>query len=153
MPPKPLAADTPVIGWREWVFLPTLGDIVVKAKVDTGARTSAIHATNVEPFDRNDDQWVRFLVHPDHDDPDVTKSVEARLVDRRHIRSSSGNQEHRYVVHVKASLHGVTFPIELTLTERSDMGFRMLLGRRAVRRRFLIDGSRSYLGGRRPSVG
>lgn len=135
----------PLIGWREWVALSELGGIVVKAKVDTGARTSALHATQIERVVRDGQPWVQFLVHPDHDDPERTLPTEAPLVDRRSIRSSSGDEEQRFVIRVVAGIHGVEHPIEVTLTERGDMGFRMLLGRRAIRRHYLVDPSRSYL--------
>ncbi len=141
--PIPLR-ERPVIGWREWVGLPDLGDLTVKVKVDTGARTSAIHATRIEPIEVDGDAWLSFLVHPDHDDPDVVVPTRAPVVDRRVVRSSSGEEEKRHVVHTTLVLHGIPVPIELTLTERADMGFRMLLGRRAIRRRFLVDPGRSY---------
>ncbi len=139
-------APRPAVGWREWVLLPDLaGGQTIKAKVDTGARTSAVHATAHEEVEVDGRPWIRFLLHPDHDDPDVTVEAMAPLVDRREVRSSSGEAEERYVVRTPIVLHGLRYQIELTLTERSDMGFRMLLGRRALRRRFVVDPGRSYL--------
>lgn len=144
-PPRP-RATRPSVGWREWVDLPELGGgQTVKAKVDTGARTSAIHATGHTPVERDGQTWIEFHLHPDHDDPDRTVTAVAPLVDRRAVRSSSGEEEERYVVRTPIVLHGSRYDIELTLTERADMGFRMLLGRRALRRRFLVDPGHSYL--------
>lgn len=131
-----------VIGWREWVRLPDLG-IVVKAKVDTGARTSAIHATDIE---RQGDV-VHFTVHPHQRDDDDATRVSAPLVDVREVRSSSGATSERYVVRTPVTLHRRRWTIELTLASRDDMGFRMLLGRTAVRGRFLVDPGVSYLAG------
>lgn len=131
-----------VIGWREWVTLPDLG-LVVKAKVDTGARTSAIHALNQH---REGDR-VTFEVHPNQRDEDDARVVSAPLVDVREIKSSSGEVSERFVVSTTAVLHRRRWTIELTLANRDDMGFRMLLGRTAVRGRFLVDPGVSYLAG------
>ena len=131
-----------VIGWREWVRLPDL-DIVVMAKVDTGARTSAIHATDIE---RRDDV-MHFTVHPHQRDDDDEVRVTAPLVDVREVRSSSGATSERFVVRTPVTLHRRRWLIELTLASRDDMGFRMLLGRTAVRGRFLVDPGVSYLAG------
>lgn len=133
------------MGWREWVGLPDLAGATVKAKVDTGARTSAIHATQFEQLEVDGQPWISFLLHPDHDDPDRTIQTQARLIDKRAVRSSSGEEEQRLVIRTPMLLHGHRHDVEITLTERSDMGFRMLLGRRALRRRFLVDPGRSYL--------
>jgi hypothetical protein len=140
-----MAADRPVIGWREWVSLPDLGVRWVKAKVDTGARSSSLHAWDVEVDEAG--AVVRFAVHPLQADDDLAVPVVAPLVEERDVRSSNGDVERRPVVAVTAVVAGVAVPIELTLTARDEMGFRMLLGRTAVRRRFLVDPGRSFRGG------
>jgi len=134
-----------VIGWREWVALPELGIPWVKAKVDTGARSSSLHAWDVRVDDH--DGEVRFAVHPFQHDDVLTVPVRAPLVAMRDVRSSNGDVERRPAVVTLASIGGEAVPIELTLTNRDDMGFRMLLGRSALKRRFLIEPGRSFLGG------
>lgn len=139
-----------VAGWREWVSLPEIDVPWVKAKLDTGARTSALHAFDIEPFERDGDLWVRYAVHPwQRSAADATAS-ETRVHDRRQVRSSSGHAEERYVVLVQVRIVTTTVTAEVTLSRRDEMGFRMLIGREALRRRFLIDPGRSYLGGRPP---
>ncbi|MBY5162476.1 ATP-dependent zinc protease [Salsipaludibacter albus] len=139
------------VGWREWVALPDWGVDHMKAKVDTGARTSAIHAWDLEPFDRDGSPWVRFSLHPWQGSDDDPVQVEAPVVDHREVRSSSGDTQRRPVVHTDLHLVGLVAPIELTLTNRDEMGFRMLVGREALRGRFVVDPGRSYLGGRPPA--
>ena len=136
------------IGWREWVSLPGLGIRAVKAKIDTGARSSALHAYDLETFRREGVEWVRFKVHPIQRDTRTVVQAELPLHERRHVRSSSGHRTLRPVVLAEVELMGVKLPIELTLTNRDEMGFRMLLGRRALRKRFLVDPGRSYLAGK-----
>lgn len=138
----------PVIGWREWVALPDLGVPHIKVKVDTGARTSAIHAWGVERFRRGGREWVRFGIHPLQRDERTVVEVESPLLDERNVRSSSGAAERRLVIQTSLHLLGETWPIELTLTTRDQMGFRMLLGRQAVRRRLWVDAGGSYYNGR-----
>jgi hypothetical protein len=140
------------IGWREWVALPDLGVGRIKAKVDTGARTSALHAFHIEGFERDGRAWARFEVHPNQRTTAGALVAEAPLVDRRAVRSSSGSAEHRWVVRTTLEIGGVRWPIELTLTRRDAMGFRMLLGRQALRRRVVIDPGRSWLTGQRGIV-
>ena len=139
-----------VVGWREWVGLPDLGIACLKAKVDTGARSSALHAFDVEPFERDGDPWVRFSVHPRQRDSVSTVRAEAPWIDERLVRSSSGAATRRPVVRCRLRLGEVSWTIELTLIRRDVMGFRMLLGRQALRRRCLVDPGRSYLVGSRP---
>ncbi len=140
-----------VIGWREWVCLPELGIASLKAKVDTGARTSALHAFGVE---RIDPRRVRFKVHPHQRDDEASVDTEAELVDERMVRSSSGFAELRPVVRTALELGGARFEAEFTLTDRALLGFRMLLGREALRSRFVVDPGCSYrCGGRRTSFG
>lgn len=144
---QPGAAARPIVGWREWVALPDLGVARIKAKVDTGARSSSLHAWDVVEEERDGRLFVRFVVHPAQRDADVRVEAAAPLVDRREVRSSNGVAELRPVVRTAVVLAGQTFPIELTLTRRDEMGFRMLLGRSALRRRFVVDPGRSFLGG------
>lgn len=135
----------PVIGWREQVALPDLGIQQIKAKIDTGARSSALHAFDVEIFKRDGKPMVRFKVHPYQRDTHRTITAEAELLDQRQVRNSGGQTQVRPVIQTTIELNGYTFPIELTLTNRDVMGFRMLLGRQAVRRRFLVDAGQSFL--------
>jgi len=137
-------------GWREWVALPDLGIDWIKAKIDTGARTSSLHAFDVAEFTRDGEDWVRFAVHPWQDTQDDSVVHEARIADRRAVRSSSGHTEHRLVIMMRLRLAGVDVDAEVTLTNRDEMGFRMLVGRQALRQGFVVDPARSFLGGRAP---
>jgi hypothetical protein len=141
-------ARLPVLGWREWVALPDFGIPRIKAKVDTGARSSSLHAFDIETFDRDGRTFVRFAVHPRQHSAAPTVTVEAEVLDFRTVRSSSGKATRRFVIITHVSLMGHTWPIELTLANRDAMGFRMLLGREAIRGRMLVDPGRSYSGGR-----
>lgn len=141
------APGRPVIGWREWVGLPELGVDWIKAKIDTGARTSSLHAFDLERFERGGREMVSFEAHPLQRDTSVRIPVEADLVDRRSIRSSTGDATVRPVVETDVTLLGQRWPIELTLIRRDMMGFRMLLGRQAIRRRFLVDPGLSFIAG------
>ena len=141
-----LAPGRTLVGWREWIHLPDLlEEGWIKAKVDTGARTSALHAWDLEHLDRGGTPWVRFSVHPrQHDDHHVVQA-EARLVEDREVRSSNGEVELRPVVETTLALGGQRYPIELSLTKRDQMGFRMLLGRTAMARHLVVDPGVSYL--------
>lgn len=140
--------DMPVIGWREWVGLPDFGIKAIKVKVDTGARSSSLHAFDMEIFERDGVQWVRFQVHPVQRKTDNTVEVEAQILEFRSVRSSSGAVSLRPVIVTNITLLGITWPVELTLAGRDEMGFRMLLGREAFRKRFLVDAGNSYYGGK-----
>ncbi|WP_336645600.1 ATP-dependent zinc protease family protein [Microbacterium sp. USHLN186] len=142
-------SNTPT-GWREWVGLPGLGIEWIKAKVDTGARTSSLHAFDVVEFERDGEDWVRFSVHPWQDSTADAVVHEARVHDRRAVRSSSGHSEHRVVIVTSVRLVGHDVDAEVTLTNRDEMGFRMLIGREALRQGFVVDPARSYVGGRAP---
>ena len=135
----------PIIGWREWVGLPELGIGEIKVKVDTGARTSALHAIDLHYFEVEDQRMVRFKVHPYQRDFDRTIEAVAAVVDMRKVRNSGGQAELRPVIRTSILLMDKNWPVEITLTNRDVMGFRMLLGRQAVRRNFLIDPGRSSL--------
>ena len=137
-----------VLGWREWISFPEWGIEAMKAKIDTGARTSAIHAADIETFERDGADWVSFTAHPWQRNDDDARRVEALVIDERDVTSSSGTTSRRIVVRVTIDLAGEPHEVELTLTRRDDMGFRMLLGREAMRGRYLVDPSRSYLTGR-----
>lgn len=137
--------ERPIIGWREYIALPELNIPEIKAKIDTGARSSALHAFNLAEFEREGKTMVSFNVHPYQRDCDRAVTAEAILLDRRSVRSSSGESQLRPVIQTIVELGGQRWAIELTLTNRDEMGFRMLLGREAVRRRFLVDAGNSYL--------
>lgn len=142
--------DRALIGWREWIALPELGVDWVKAKVDTGARTSSLHAWNIREFERDGHAWVRFVLHPEQRDDSYEIEVEAPLCERRHVRPSTGKRQLRPVIETSVVVHGQRFTTEITLASRDAMGFRMLLGRQALRERFLVDSAQSFVGGKRP---
>ena len=137
------------LGWREYVQLPELGLRNIKAKVDTGARTSAMHAFEVRPFTEAGKRRVEFKLHPNqHDNESVVVCV-ADVIDERKVRDSGGRSEQRFVIETPVRIGKHMWPIEMTLTSRDDMLFRMLLGRTALRGRMVVDPSRSYCLGKR----
>ncbi|RMH19176.1 MAG: ATP-dependent zinc protease [Gemmatimonadetes bacterium] len=138
-----------VVGWREWAALPELGVPAIKVKVDTGARTSALHAFRLRRFQREGAPWVRFEVHPVQRVARPSIAVEAVVVDERLVRSSTGHEEERPVIETVLALGSESWPIHVTLTRRDAMGFRMLLGRQGIRGRVLVDPGRSFVLGRR----
>lgn len=140
------------IGWREWVGLPEFGVRRIKAKIDTGARTSALHAFKLKRFRRDGRDMVRFEVHPVQRKSAPSLIVEAPLVGERTVRSSGGHVETRPVIVTTLELGGRRWAIEVTLTRRDEMGFRMLLGRRALRRRVIIDPAASFVTGADPAA-
>jgi ribosomal protein S6--L-glutamate ligase len=142
MPP---VAQPFVLGWEEWVALPELGLPAIKAKVDTGARTSALHAFYVELFGPARARKVRFGVHPVPRRDDIEVECIARMIDRREVRSSNGEREQRYVIETPIRIGEREWPIEVTLTDRGMMSYRMLLGRRAIGGNVLVDPSSSFL--------
>lgn len=134
-----------MIGWREWVTLPTLCPDRMKVKVDTGARTSALHAFDMSVVDRDGTTWVDFEIHPAQRSRRGAIAVSCPVVEFRRVRSSTGHAERRPVIRTEVEIGPTRFEIDFTLTSRDEMGFRMLLGRSAIRRRFLVDPGRSYL--------
>lgn len=134
-----------LIGWREWVTLPDLAILHIKAKVDTGAKTSALHAFYVERFERDGMPWVRFGVHPLQASTGHVIDCEAPVKDVRRVTDSGGHAEMRPVIETALLVQGEVRVIELTLTDRENMMFRMLLGRSALKRRFVVDSGKSFL--------
>lgn len=133
-----------IIGWREWVKLPDLNIPFIKAKVDTGARTSSLHAFDLKTYKRRGQDYVAFTVYPEQRTKKPSIRVEAKVHEYRNVKSSTGHQSKRPVIITTLELHGETWPIEVTLANRDEMGFRMLLGRESFRGRVLIDAGKSY---------
>ena len=138
------------IGWREWLAMPGIGIPAIKAKIDTGAKTSALHAFKLEPFTHDGKEHIRFWIHPLQRNTDLGIICEAPVYDRRTIRDSGGHEEERFVIKTRVVLCEDEWPIEISLTSRENMSFRMLLGRSAIKRKnFLIDPEISYSCGRK----
>ncbi|MEQ8288287.1 MAG: ATP-dependent zinc protease [Gammaproteobacteria bacterium] len=138
------------IGWKEWVCLPELGLKSVKAKIDTGARTSALHTFEIEPKTRRGRDYIRFRIHPLQHNNELVVEHEALIKDRRIVRDSGGHEEERYVIETPLQIGDLQFPIELTLTNREDMLFRMLLGRTALKAgKLMVNPAATYLSGKR----
>ena len=142
-----------IISWEEWCALPDLGLPAVKVKVDTGAKTSALHAYDIKRFKEGDQEFVRFKIHPLQKNNKLERSCIAPLVDYRYVTSSNGEREKRYVIQTHVAFQTTRILAELTLTSRHNMAFRMLLGREALRRaRFVVDPAKSYLLGKLKNV-
>lgn len=137
------------LGWREWIGFPELGIPQIKAKVDTGARTSCLHAFFVEPFVREGIPWVRFDIHPNQNSTDEVISCEAPVLDQRVVRDSGGHEELRYVIATQITIGERTHTVEVTLTDRDSMKFRVLLGRTAIRGHYVVNPATSYIRGKR----
>jgi hypothetical protein len=137
-----------LVGWREWVQLPKLHIDHIKAKIDTGAKTSTLHAINIKPFMQHGVYKVRFLIHPLQQDESVEVACSAEVVDIRTIIDSGGKRERRYVIKTPIIVGNEKFEIELTLTDRAGMAYRMLLGRSALKKRFMVNPYRSFLQGK-----
>jgi len=138
----------PMLGWREWVGLPELKLAGIKAKIDTGARSSALHAFSIEPYRKDGQRWVMFAIHPMQKNCDVWVECHAQVKDRRLVMDSGGHKQRRYVIETQLVLGPSVIKAEMTLTNRDSMSFRMLLGRTAMDARFIIDPGASYLQGR-----
>lgn len=136
-----------IIGWREWLSLPELKLDKIKAKIDTGARTSALHAFEVDAYKDSGVDMVRFLMHPIQSNVDIVRECHAKVIDERWVTDSGGHKEKRYVIQTMAKLGQIEWPIEITLTNRDSMKFRMLLGRTAMRN-IVVDPSLSYFFGK-----
>ncbi len=135
-----------ILGWREWLALPDLGIPALRAKVDTGARSSALHVDSMTLFRRDGEEWVRFVVAPGHlDDPPAR--AEARVIDRRTVTDSGGHRGERLFIRTRLRLAGLDFVVEINLTDRRNMLFPMLLGRTALADRFVVDPARSFVHG------
>lgn len=138
-----------IIGWREWLSLPELGIPSIRAKIDTGARTSALHAFKIEPFEKNGEAWVRFYLHPYKKRRDYVVMCESAIVEQRNVTDSGGHKEQRYVIATQLNMGEHLLSVELSLTNRASMRYLMLLGRTALRDAHLIvDSAHSYLLGK-----
>ena len=137
------------LGWREWVGLPELGIERIKAKVDTGARTSCLHAFKLRPFTEDGVEHIEFKLHPIQKDNETEIVCRARVIDKRTVTDSGGHKEERWVISTPVSIGQYQWPIEMTLTARDNMKFRMLLGRSALKSRALVNSSKSYLVGKK----
>lgn len=136
------------IGWREWVALPDLGVSAIKVKVDTGAASSSLHAFDLERFSRDGLEMVRFDIHPRQRSARGAVTVEVEVIDERQVRNPGGRSETRPVIRTQLRWADIVWGAEINLTRRDEMGFRMLLGRKALNKRFVVDPGRSFLGGK-----
>lgn len=136
-------------GWREWVGLPSIGVESIKAKLDTGARTSALHAFNIKTYWSKGELWAKFFVHPFQVDDSREIACRARIEDIRTVSNPGGRRQRRLVIRTEIRLGDETWPIDLSLTDRDEMGFRLLIGRTAMHRHLIVDPDRSYLLGKR----
>lgn len=134
-----------IIGWREFASLPQLNVDRIKVKIDTGARSSALHAFNIKERSQNGKQIISFQIHPQQRSSKTTITTEAELLEYRQIRNSGGKAQLRPVIKTNIQIGTEVWAIELSLTNRDVMGFRMLLGRQGVRNKFLVDPGRSFL--------
>lgn len=142
-----------LIGWEEWCALPDIGLPAVRAKIDTGAKTSALHAEDIEVFTRNGQKFVRFNIPPLKRKEELVITCEAPLIEKRNVISSNGEREKRYVISARIELGDKDFISEVTLTSRHKMAFRMLLGRAALKKaKVVVDPAKSFLLGRPEKV-
>lgn len=134
-----------IAGWREWAQLPDLGVEKIKVKLDTGARTSSLHAFDLSPFTQLGTEWVRFDIHPLPENESITQTCVSPIVDYRWITSSTGHKQKRFIIHTTLQIGDFSSLIELSLANRDEMGFGMLVGRKALKRRILVDPNHSFL--------
>ncbi len=139
--------ELPLMGWREWIELPEVVAEPIKAKIDTGARSSALHAESIEVFEREGERWVSFEVLPRQKSGDARAQITLPVHDIRMVRSSSGQAVERVVIRTTMRVGGEEWEFDLTLSDREQMGFRMLVGREAIRKRFVVDPGNSFLWG------
>ncbi|PSV54442.1 ATP-dependent zinc protease [Photobacterium sp. GB-3] len=134
-----------LVGWREVATLPDLGINNIHVKIDTGARSSCLHTFKIEEFTRDGEDWVKFWIHPIHNNTDVEQICEAKVADKRVVRNSGGDEQLRYFIVSTIDFNGQQWPIEISLTSRDNMAFRMLLGRTAMHDHIIVDPEASYL--------
>lgn len=133
-----------IIGWRECIGLPDFGVDQIKAKIDSGAKTSSLHAFKPRRFKRDGEDWVRFVVHPKRRKKSGAVVCEAKIIDIRSVTSSNGVRERRIFIATRFKLGPYIFPVEVSLANRDEMGYRMLVGRQALKERFIVDSSHAY---------
>lgn len=138
----------PMLGWREWVALPEFGIAQIKAKIDTGARSSALHTVDMEPYQKAGENWLMFTVEAKQKQPGLLIECHAPIKDRRIVSDSGGHKQRRYVIETQLVFGQHLIQAEITLTNRDSMRFRMLLGRTAMNKVFIIDPHASYLQGK-----
>ncbi|WP_019867678.1 ATP-dependent zinc protease family protein [Methylovulum miyakonense] len=143
-----LLTDLPMLGWREWVGLPNFNIMQIKAKIDTGARSSALHAFAIDPYRKGGERWVMFAIHPIQKNTDVAIECHAPVKDRRVVSDSGGHKQLRYVIDTQLVVGQSVITAEMTLTNRDSMLFRLLIGRTALDKRFIIAPNASYLQGK-----
>lgn len=141
--------DRIVVGWREWLDLPELKTNDILAKVDTGAKTCALHTFYIDDFERDGKEWLRFGLHPNRHTDQIAVHCEAPLKEKRDVTDSGGHTENRYVIETELKVGEEVFRTEVTLTNRDNMRYRFLLGRNALRKRFVVDAAKSYRLGKR----
>lgn len=138
-----------IIGWKEWFAFEKLGLPAINGKIDTGAKTSCLHAFNIEPYNKEGVDYIKFDIHPLQKNKEVVRTCRARVIDYRYVSDSSGKKEKRYVIKSPLTIGGITVTIEITLANRDSMAFRMLLGREAIKKaKMLVDPSKSFLQGK-----
>jgi len=137
----------PILGWREWVTLPELKIQHIKAKIDTGARSSALHAFAIEPYRKQNQRWIMFAIHPEQNNTDIVIECHAAVKDRRIVSDSGGHKQRRYVIETPLIIGSAIITAEMTLTNRDSMLFRMLIGRTTLNDRFMINSSASFCQG------
>jgi hypothetical protein len=142
----------PMLGWREWVALPEFGIDQIKAKIDTGARSSALHAETIEAYMKGGEHWLMFTVAPKQKHSDMLIECHAHIKDRRVVSDSGGHKQRRFVIETQLLFGQQLIPAEITLTNRDSMRFRMLLGRTALNKHFIINSNASYLQGKPGAV-